>query len=50
MLWTIAIILLVLWLLGAFVVNVGGGLIHILLVIAAIVVIYRLMTGRKVVP
>ena len=50
MLWTIAIILFVLWLLGAFVVNVGGGLIHILLVIAAIVVIYRLMTGRKVVP
>ena len=50
MLWTIAIILLVLWLLGAFVVNVGGGLIHILLVIAAIVVIYRLITGRRPVP
>ena len=49
MLWTIAIILLVLWLLGAFVVNVGGGLIH-LLVIAAIVVVYRLMTGRRPVP
>lgn len=49
MLWTIAVILLILWLLGAFVVNVGGGLIHILLVIALIVVVYRLLTGRKVV-
>jgi hypothetical protein len=49
MLWTIAIILLILWLLGAFVVNVGGGLIHLLLVIALIVIIYRLITGRKVV-
>ena len=47
MLWTIAIILLVLWLLGAFVVNVGGGLIHLLLVIALVVVVYRLITGRR---
>ena len=47
MLWTIAIILLVLWLLGAFVFPVAGGLIHILLVIAAIVVVYRLVTGRR---
>jgi len=47
MLWTIAIVLLVLWLLGAFVVNVGGGLIHLLLVIALIVVVYRLLTGRR---
>ena len=47
MLWTIAIILLILWLLGAFVVNVGGGLIHLLLVIAAIVIVYRLVTGRR---
>ena len=50
MLWTIAIILLVLWLLGGFVFNVAGGLIHILLVIAVIVVVYRLLTGRKPVP
>ena len=49
MLWTIAVILLILWLLGAFVFPVGGGLIHILLVIAVIVVIYRLITGRPVV-
>ncbi|HMF88444.1 MAG TPA: lmo0937 family membrane protein [Gemmatimonadaceae bacterium] len=49
MLWTIAVILLILWVLGFFVVNIGGGLIHILLVIAVIVVIYRLVTGRPVV-
>jgi hypothetical protein len=47
MLWTIAVILLILWLLGAFVVNVGGGLIHLLLVIALIVIVYRLVTGRR---
>ena len=49
MLWTIAVILLILWVLGFFVVNIGGGLIHILLVIAVIVIIYRLVTGRPVV-
>jgi uncharacterized protein DUF5670 len=47
MLWTIAVILFVLWLLGAFVVHVGGGLIHLLLVIAAVVIVYRLVTGRR---
>ena len=47
MLYTIAIILLVLWLLGI-VVHVGGGLIHLLLVIAVIVIIVRLVTGRRV--
>ena len=47
MLWTIAIILLILWLLGGFVFNVAGGLIHILLVIAVIVVLYRVITGRR---
>jgi hypothetical protein len=49
MLWTIALILFILWILGFFVVNIGGGLIHILLVIAVIVIIYRLITGRPVV-
>lgn len=49
MLFTIAVILLILWLLGAFVFPVGGGLIHILLVIALIVIVYRLLTGRRVV-
>jgi len=48
MLYTIAVILLVLWLLG-FVAHVGGGLIHLLLVFAVIVVVYRLVTGRRVV-
>lgn len=49
MLWTIAVILVILWILGFFVVNVGGGLIHLLLVIAVIVIVYRLITGRPVV-
>jgi hypothetical protein len=47
MLLTIAIILIVLWLLGAFVVHVGGGLIHLLLVIAVIVIIVHLIQGRR---
>jgi hypothetical protein len=49
MLFTIAIILLILWALGFFVVHIGGGLIHALLVIALIVIVYRLLTGQKVV-
>jgi hypothetical protein len=48
MLFTIAIVLLVLWALGFFVVHVGGGLIHALLVIALIVIVYRLVTGQRV--
>ena len=47
MLLTIAIILFVLWLLGAFAFHVGGGLIHILLVIAIIVVIWNFIAGRR---
>lgn len=46
MLSTIVIILLVLWLLGAFVVPVGGNLIHLLLVIAVIVILIRVIQGR----
>jgi hypothetical protein len=46
MLWTIAVILLILWLLGAFAFNVGS-LIHILLVLAIIVVLWRVITGRR---
>ena len=46
MLWTIAGILLVLWLLG-FSMNVGGGLIHALLVIAIIVFVFNLIAGRR---
>lgn len=47
MLWTIAIILVVLWLLGFVVFHVAGGLIHILLVIAVIAVIWQLVTSRR---
>ena len=49
MLFTIALILFILWALGFFAFHVGGGLIHILLVIAIIVIVYRLLTGQKVV-
>ena len=48
LLWIIVIILVVLWLLG-FSFHVGGGLIHLLLVIALIVIVVRLITGRRVV-
>ncbi len=48
MLWTIIVILFVLWLLGLLT-SIGGGLIHILLVIAVIVLIYQLLTGRRAV-
>ena len=47
MLWTIAIILLVLWLLGFFAFHIAGGLIHILLVLAIIAVLIRVISGRK---
>lgn len=47
MLWTIAIILLIAWLLGAFVWPIGGGLIHLLLVIAIVVVLFRIISGRR---
>ena len=49
MLWTIAVILFILWLLGFVVFHVAGSLIHLLLVIAVIVIVYRLITGRQVV-
>ena len=49
MLYTIAVILLVLWLLGFVAFHVGGGLIHLLLVIAVVVVLVQLFTGRRVV-
>lgn len=47
MIWTIVAVLLVLWLLG-FIVYPVGSLIHILLVIALVVVIVRLLQGRKI--
>jgi hypothetical protein len=48
MLWTIFVVLLVLWLLG-FSLHVGGSLIHLILVIAVIMLIYNLITGRRAV-
>ena len=47
MLFTIAVILFVLWLLGAFAFHVGAGLIHILLVIAIVVFLYELLVNRR---
>ena len=46
LLWTVVAVLVILWLLG-FLVGIGGGLVHILLVIAAIVLVYRLIKGRN---
>ena len=47
MLYTIAVILLVLWLLGLVTSYTIGGFIHILLVIAVVVILLRLISGRK---
>ncbi len=46
MLWTIVAIFLILWLLG-FTLHIGGGLIHLLLVVAVIVFIFNLVSGRR---
>ncbi len=46
MLWTIFVVLLILWLLG-FSLHVAGGLIHILLVIALAVLVFNLISGRR---
>jgi hypothetical protein len=48
MIWTILVILLVLWALG-FAVDIAGGLIHLLLVAAAVVLIFKFVSGRKAV-
>ncbi len=48
MLWTLLAIILVLWLLG-FGFNVGGSLIHLLLVVALVVLVIQLITGRRAV-
>jgi len=45
LIWTIIVVLFVLWLIG-FAVHIGGGLIHLLLVIALILLVYNLVTGR----
>ncbi len=46
MLWTIFVVLLILWLLG-FSLHIGGGLIHLLLVVAVVVLIFNLVTGSR---
>jgi hypothetical protein len=46
MLYTVVVVLLVLWLLG-FIAHVGGGLIHLILVIALIVLIFNFISGRR---
>lgn len=49
MLYTIAVVLLVLWALGLATSFTAGGFLHALLVIAAILVVYQVITGRRVV-
>ena len=46
MLWTIVAVLLIMWLLG-FSLHVGGGIVHILLVVALIVIVFNLLNGRR---
>jgi len=48
MLWTICVILLVLWALGLATSYTGGGLIHILLAVALVVFVIRLLQGRRI--
>ena len=47
LIWGVIVVLFVLWVLG-FAIHIGGGLIHLLLVIAVIVVVFQLVTGRRV--
>lgn len=49
MLYTIAVVLIVLWLLGLVTSTTIGGFIHVLIVIAVVVVLLRIISGRKVV-
>jgi len=46
--WTVVVILVILWAVGFFALPGVGELIHILLVLAVIVIVYRLLTGRKI--
>jgi hydrogenase-4 membrane subunit HyfE len=45
-LWTVVVVLIVLWILGL-VIHIGGGLIHLLLVVALIVLLYNLFVSRR---
>lgn len=45
-LWTIIVVLLVVWLLGL-IFSIGGGLIHLILLIAGIILVFQLFTGKR---
>jgi hypothetical protein len=47
MLWTIFVVLLILWLLG-FSLHIAGGLIHVLLVVALVILVINLVSGRRI--
>jgi hypothetical protein len=47
MLWTIFVVLLILWLLG-FTLHLAGGLIHVLLVVALVMLVFNLVSGRRI--
>jgi len=46
LIWTVIVILFVLWVIGL-ILHIGGGLIHLLLVVAVVVLIYNLLTRRR---
>jgi hypothetical protein len=48
MLWTVAVILLILWMLGLVTSTTMGGLVHVLLVVAVVVVLVRVIQGRRI--
>ncbi len=48
MLWTIGVILLILWLLGLITAHTFGGVLHVLLVIALVVIVIRVLQGRRI--
>lgn len=47
MLWTLIVILVILWLLGFFFVPTLGAVVHILLIIALVILVYQLITGQR---
>jgi hypothetical protein len=49
MLWTIAVVMIILWLLGLLTSYTMGGFVHVLLVIAVVVVLLRIISGRRAV-
>ena len=47
LLWAVVVVLVVLWLLGFLAFHIGGGLIHILIVVAVIILLYNLFVGMR---